>query len=127
MTFGTYRSVAMRRFFGDKIVFLGDAAHATSPHLGQGANLGLEDAFCFAEFLRTTESYTAACLLFDKSRRRKIRFYRQLTALLSPYFQSNSRIKGSLRNLVLPWLPNLPFVGREMLRTLSGQKGGWLK
>ncbi len=126
LTFGTYRSVAMRRCYGDKIIFLGDAAHATSPHLGQGANLALEDAYCFAESLQETKSFPEACLLFKNQRRRKVRFYRQLTALLSPYFQSNSRIKGHLRNWVLPWMPHLPFVGREMIRTLSGQKGGWL-
>ena len=28
---------------------LGDAAHATLPHLGQGANMALDDAWCLAQ------------------------------------------------------------------------------
>ncbi len=36
LTFATYRHVQMRRWHSDRIVFLGDACHASSPHLGQG-------------------------------------------------------------------------------------------
>jgi 2-polyprenyl-6-methoxyphenol hydroxylase-like FAD-dependent oxidoreductase len=32
-------------------VLLGDAAHATLPHLGQGANMALDDAYCLAQQL----------------------------------------------------------------------------
>ena len=46
-----YRDVRMKRWHGDRIVFLGDAAHATSPQLGNGANLALVDAWTLAEAL----------------------------------------------------------------------------
>ncbi|MCA9022785.1 MAG: FAD-dependent monooxygenase, partial [Planctomycetaceae bacterium] len=36
LTFTTYHNVSMRSWWTDRIVFLGDAAHPTSPHLGQG-------------------------------------------------------------------------------------------
>ena len=38
--FSRYRDVAMYPWHADRIVFIGHAAHATSPQLGQGANLG---------------------------------------------------------------------------------------
>ncbi len=125
-TFARYRHVIMKDYFHDRTVFLGDAAHATSPHLGQGVNLGLEDAECFANCLSETNDFDLACQLFDKLRRRKIRYYQQLTRILSPFFQSKGHAKGIVRNLFLPWFPVLPFVKKQMLKTLCGTKKGWL-
>jgi 2-polyprenyl-6-methoxyphenol hydroxylase-like FAD-dependent oxidoreductase len=36
-----------------RIVLIGDAAHASTPHLGQGAAMAIEDAVVFAELLRS--------------------------------------------------------------------------
>ncbi|MGC3982616.1 MAG: FAD-dependent oxidoreductase [Steroidobacteraceae bacterium] len=36
-------------WYRDRIVLLGDAAHATTPHLGQGAGMAVEDAIVLAE------------------------------------------------------------------------------
>lgn len=50
--------MSLARYYVDKekgaavpIVFFGDAAHATTPFLGQGANISLRDAEIFAEAL----------------------------------------------------------------------------
>ncbi len=126
LTFARYRHVIMSRYYSDKIVFLGDAGHATSPHLGQGANLGLEDAIEFADALSQTNDFQQACKIYSKSRKRKLRFYQQLTRILTPFFQSDGFPKSPLRNLTLPWMPYLPIIRREMLRTLCGFKNGWL-
>jgi 2-polyprenyl-6-methoxyphenol hydroxylase-like FAD-dependent oxidoreductase len=43
-----------------RVVLLGDAVHATTPHLGQGAGMAIEDAIVLAEELdRSTELRTA--------------------------------------------------------------------
>ena len=34
-----------------RVVLLGDAAHATAPFMGQGANMAMHDAFCLGEIL----------------------------------------------------------------------------
>src|SRR5262249_21494643 len=44
-TRATYRHVALPRWHDGRVLFIGDAAHGTSPQLGQGANLGLIDAY----------------------------------------------------------------------------------
>ncbi|WP_095156870.1 FAD-dependent oxidoreductase [Pseudomonas sp. Irchel 3E13] len=38
-------------WFKDRVVLIGDAAHATTPHLGQGAGMAIEDALVLAEEL----------------------------------------------------------------------------
>lgn len=125
LTFGSYRSVALRVPFRENVVFIGDASHATSPHLGQGANLALEDAEALASLLFGSTSIGNALQMFYHQRARKIRFYRQLTAILSPFFQSHSVWRGCIRDATLPLMPRLPLVGRQMLYTLSGLKEGW--
>jgi 2-polyprenyl-6-methoxyphenol hydroxylase-like FAD-dependent oxidoreductase len=36
-------------WYRDRVVVIGDAAHATSPHVGQGAAMAIEDALVLAE------------------------------------------------------------------------------
>ncbi len=126
MTFAGYRHVRMRRWYADRIVFLGDAAHASSPHLGQGANLALEDAVCFADALADCDDFVIACHNYQRQRWRKLRYYQQLTRLLSPFFQSDVPLLATGRNGVLPWMPHVPWLRRRMLRTLCGEQPGWL-
>ncbi len=41
----------------DRILLIGDAAHATSPHAGQGASLALEDAMALGKLLRNPATH----------------------------------------------------------------------
>src|SRR5262249_50108371 len=52
LTFASYYDVTMPRWHVYRIAVLGDAAHATSPQLGQGCNLALCDAAALADALR---------------------------------------------------------------------------
>lgn len=127
LTFARYRHVSMNRWHNESTVFLGDAGHATSPHLGQGVNLALEDAACFADALAQSGDFAQACRQYSQIRKSKLRYYSQLTRILSPFFQSPGWTRGALRDGVLPWLPSLPMIGHEMLRTLCGFKNGWFR
>lgn len=126
LTFGTYRHIRMKRWFDESILWLGDAAHAMSPHLGQGANLALEDAFVFAKSLEFTGEFRAACDQFRRRRLPKIRYYQQLTRMLSPFFQSDVPLLAFGRNVALPWFPRVAPIRRRMLTTLCGLDSGWL-
>ncbi|QDT91700.1 FAD-dependent oxidoreductase [Gimesia algae] len=125
LTFTTYRDVSMESCWADRIVFLGDAAHPTSPHLGQGANLALEDVWEFTECLKNTTDFTIACRQFELLRRSKILYYQKVTRWLTPFFQSDGWLKGWGRDLFLPLMCQTPILREQMLKTLCGFKSGW--
>jgi 2-polyprenyl-6-methoxyphenol hydroxylase-like FAD-dependent oxidoreductase len=121
----TYRHVLMRRWYDDSAVFLGDAAHAMSPHLGQGLNLALLDAWTFAHALERSSTPRAAFRVYQELRRPHLRYYAAVTFLMAPFFQSAGFVKGWGRDLFLPWMPRLPWLRRQMLLTMAGIKGGF--
>ena len=127
LTFATYRHVKMRRWYGPGIVFLGDAAHPSSPHLAQGVNLALEDAVCFADALQQFGDFDRAAVEFGRRRAAKLRYYQQLTRLLTPFFQSDIPLLAAGRNACLPWMPHVPWVRTQMIRTLCGDQTGWFR
>ncbi|HUS14506.1 MAG TPA: NAD(P)/FAD-dependent oxidoreductase [Chloroflexia bacterium] len=54
------------------VVLVGDAAHATSPHAGQGASLGLEDAVVLAQCLRDIPGRDAAFAAYERLRKPRV-------------------------------------------------------
>ena len=123
----TYQHVSLRRRHDDRTIFIGDAAHAMSPHLGQGINLAMVDAWRLADCLRNAPTPIAAFRAFAIRQRDYLRYYATVTYVLSPFFQSDWPILGWGRDLALPWLPVIPWVKRQMLLTVTGQKGGFLR
>jgi 2-polyprenyl-6-methoxyphenol hydroxylase-like FAD-dependent oxidoreductase len=123
----SYRHVHLRQWHDDKTLFIGDAAHAMSPHLGQGINLALVDAWRLAACVREAADPAAAFAAFRRRQRAYIRYYATITYFLSPFFQSDWFILGWGRDWVLPWLPYVPLVKHQMLLTVAGLKGGFFK
>jgi 2-polyprenyl-6-methoxyphenol hydroxylase-like FAD-dependent oxidoreductase len=122
----TYRHVALPRWNAGPILFIGDAAHGTSPQLGQGANLGLVDAWTLADVLAGTSDVPAALRRFAERRTATVRFYRQASHLLTPLFQSGFAPLGWMRDAFMGLACGLP-VGRPMATTtLAGLRTGWL-
>ncbi|MFH4171023.1 FAD-dependent monooxygenase, partial [Acinetobacter baumannii] len=50
-----YRDVVMTQFGQGRIGVIGDAAHAMSPQLGQGANMALLDGWAFSQSLQQAQ------------------------------------------------------------------------
>jgi 2-polyprenyl-6-methoxyphenol hydroxylase-like FAD-dependent oxidoreductase len=58
---------------------IGDAAHATSPNMAEGASMALEDALVLAQMLATHGSAAEALSAFGERRSARIRWVRQRT------------------------------------------------
>ena len=127
LVFATYADVRMDPWHHRRIVVIGDAAHATSPQLGQGANLALVDALVLTRCLSLLDDIPIALAAYTGARRRHLNFYQFASSALTPMFQSNSRILPFLRDRFLPHACRLPGVRGHMLLTLTGSKAGLLR
>lgn len=56
----------------DRLLIIGDAAHATSPSSGQGASMALEDAVELARCLRDLPDHTRAFAAYEGFRRERV-------------------------------------------------------
>ena len=115
----------MKSVVDGRVVFVGDAAHATSPHLGQGLNLALEDALSLTDQMAANEDHRRAFRAYEAERKSMTRFYSKLTGALTPYFQTSNRLLQFGRDIALPLMPHLPYVGNQMVYTMAGLKTGW--
>ena len=123
----TYQHVSMRKTFDRHCIFIGDAAHAMSPHTGQGINLAMLDAYVLSQCLEEAATPWAAFHRYRARRCAHQRYYALVTYALSPFFQSDWPILGWGRDRVLPWMHKLPWVGTQMGLTMSGLKGDFLR
>jgi 2-polyprenyl-6-methoxyphenol hydroxylase-like FAD-dependent oxidoreductase len=122
LLFAGYRDVRMRRWHAPGAVVLGDAAHATSPQLGQGANLALWDALVLADTLAAGGDLAS----YSRARRAHLRYYQFAARWLTPLFQSDSRTAGCLRDRLLPLLNRIGPTRRMMTQTMAGLRRGIL-
>ena len=124
-----YSDTFMPRIFdlATNTAFLGDCAHATSPQLGQGANLALVDAWVLSNAVTQENGNVKKALqLYDKERRWRLRFYQLNSRLLTPMFQSHSKIVGGLRDACMGPACRFPPTRLQMLTVMSGaQNNGW--
>lgn len=103
-----------------RILFLGDAAHGTSPQLGQGANLALLDAATLADALVESPDIDSALALYVERRRRHLCFYQWASRWLTPLFQGDSRWAGVLRDALMGPLGRLPIARSEAAALMAG-------
>ena len=68
----TYDFPRVPRWFNQRMIIIGDAAHATSPSSGQGASMAIEDAIVLAKCLRDRPDTQRAFAAFEAARRARV-------------------------------------------------------
>jgi 2-polyprenyl-6-methoxyphenol hydroxylase-like FAD-dependent oxidoreductase len=95
--FSPIEEVVVDRWVQGRVVLIGDAAHATSPNMAEGASMALEDALVLTRMLASHGSPAEALSAFSERRRARIRWVQQRT-------HRRDRIRAlplRLRNLAL--------------------------
>jgi len=126
LTWAEYGHKALRSRVQGRLVFAGDAAHAMSPQLGQGANLGLIDACVLGEAINRHSGLDKALAEYQRVRKNHLNFYHYASLWMTPFFQGDGVIEPFLRDRLFGPMCYMPWMKDEMMRTLAGMKTGLL-
>ncbi|HEY9229982.1 MAG TPA: FAD-dependent monooxygenase [Gemmatimonadaceae bacterium] len=88
-----------------RIVLLGDAAHATTPNLGQGAAQAIEDSLVLAEQIDNNARIDVALQSYEAIRQRKTRLIVERSRTLGRVAHVANPIGRAFRNLALKITP----------------------
>ncbi|MEK7016763.1 FAD-dependent monooxygenase [Bacillus sp. FSL R9-9410] len=97
--------IPMKQFFDKRILFIGDAAHALTPNLGQGACQAIEDAIILAECIKNNAHYRQAFTEYEQKRRDKIEKISNTAWKVGKMAQIESKSLTILRNQVMKLVP----------------------
>lgn len=95
----------LKKWHSKRVVLLGDAAHATTPNMGQGACQAIEDALALAGCLSSLPREDAFHAYQNQRKKRADRIVRQ-SRRLGRVAQLDSPLLGRLRNGLLGFLPS---------------------
>ena len=96
---------AMAHFAHGRVLFIGDAAHATTPNMGQGACQAIEDAVVLAHALRTTPDAAAAFRAFEQERMPRTEWVVRNSRSIGAVGQWAHPLAIALRNRLIRQLP----------------------
>ncbi|MCC7632741.1 FAD-dependent oxidoreductase [Stenotrophomonas rhizophila] len=121
-----YRDAVMTHWHRERLVLVGDAAHAMSPQLGQGVNMALMDALALRDALRAHAGHGAALQAYQAQRRAHVAIYQFWSRWLTPLFQSERDTLARARDVLFGPMGRVPGGRGHMLRVLTGTQRGWL-
>jgi 2-polyprenyl-6-methoxyphenol hydroxylase-like FAD-dependent oxidoreductase len=96
----------LRGWIAGRVALLGDAAHAMTPNLGQGAGQAIEDAVALAECLRLGPTIESAFAAYEKLRIRKARRIAKLSWQVGRLAALENGLARRLRDFALSSLPS---------------------
>ena len=87
-------------------LLIGDAAHATTPNMGQGACMAVEDAAVLSHLLKNGESPVEAFRSFEQRRLKRTHDIVNRSWQMGRLAQNQNPILGAIRNTVSRLVPN---------------------
>jgi 2-polyprenyl-6-methoxyphenol hydroxylase-like FAD-dependent oxidoreductase len=120
MALARYGHHMLSRPYAERIVAIGDAFHAASPQLGQGANMALLDALTLRTELVSSTDLQEALAAYARKRRRQMAYYQALSRGFTPFYQSDSRILPPLRDYIIAPATQLPLLRWLVAASVAG-------
>ena len=93
------------RYAFGKVLLIGDAAHATTPNMGQGAGQAIEDAIILSKVLKNKRNHEEAFIDFEKLRMPKAKKIVNLSWRLGKIAQLDHPFQMGIRNSLMRILP----------------------
>ncbi len=78
-------------WYRGRVLLIGDAAHTTTPHLGQGAGMAIEDAVVLAELLDQNLGLETALERFMERRFERCKFVVESSIQVGEWEMQNKR------------------------------------
>ncbi len=85
-------------FVQGRVALLGDAAHAVTPDIGQGACLAIEDAAVLAMIMGGELDIRSALPSYDRARRPRTERMARISGQAARVLQARSRVGAGLRD-----------------------------
>ena len=120
LTLARYQHRTLRQPRRGRVVFIGDAAHCTSPQLGQGANMALLDAAALAHGLEREADIDGAVTFYCRARRHHVRLFQLLSLMFTPFYQGDSAALAFIRDQVVSTLAKIPPAPRLLASIVAG-------
>lgn len=105
---------------GRQLAVIGDAAHSTSPQLGQGANMALLDAAALSHALARTPNVEVALETYAKARRWHVRIFQALSLAFTPFYQSDSVALPFIRDRLVATVARIPPTPQVLASMVAG-------
>ncbi|HEY4651848.1 MAG TPA: FAD-dependent monooxygenase, partial [Pontibacter sp.] len=106
----------LKRFVYNRVVLLGDAAHATTPNMGQGACQAIEDAVVLGQCIEQEPTIANALATYEKRRLARTANVIQLSRLLGWVSQWENPLLIKARNAIFRATP--AFVTQRQMEDL---------
>lgn len=120
LTLARYAHRTMATPYSGSTVFVGDAAHSTSPQLGQGANMALLDVAALAHALAGNEDIGTALAAYAQARRLHVRLFQLLSLAFTPFYQSDSAALAWVRDRLVATIATVPPGPQILASIVSG-------
>ncbi|WP_109668053.1 FAD-dependent oxidoreductase [Mesorhizobium loti] len=120
LSLARYGHHTMKRPVGRRLAIIGDAAHSTSPQLGQGANMALLDAAALGHALARTLNVEAALDAYARARRWHVRIFQALSLAFTPFYQSDSVALPFIRDRLVATVAKIPPAPQFLASMVAG-------
>ena len=100
-----YELPELEQFCFNRIALLGDAAHATTPNMGQGAGQAIEDAISLATHLRHAPSVDAAFQRYELERKKRTSLITRMSRWIGKMAQLDGSAPIMVRNALFRNMP----------------------